>query len=78
MRCATRLASARDRYRSHSAATASPCRVSCAGFSLAASAGVVLILWVCFLVDYPITRDVYFTVATVHVLAEVPFLLRML
>ena len=48
------------------------------GLGLAASAGVVLILWVCFLVDYPITRDVYFTVATLHVLAEVPFLLRML
>ncbi len=45
---------------------------------LAGSAGVVVILWVCFLAAYPVTRDVYFTVATLHVLAEVPFLLRML
>jgi hypothetical protein len=37
---------------------------------------VALVLWVCFLVDYPTTRQVYFTVALLHVLAEVPFLLR--
>jgi hypothetical protein len=48
------------------------------GIGLLASAGIVVILWICFLVDYPVTRDVYFTVATLHVLAEVPFLLRML
>jgi hypothetical protein len=35
-------------------------------------------LWGAFLADYPLTRDVYFTVATLHVLAEVPFLLRLL
>lgn len=34
--------------------------------------------WVGFLADYPLTRDVYFTVAMVHVLAEAPFLLRLL
>jgi hypothetical protein len=45
---------------------------------LTAGAGVVLILWAGFLVDYPVTRDVYFTVALLHVLAEVPFLLRAL
>lgn len=39
---------------------------------------VVLLLWGCFLADYPLTRDVYFTVALLHVLAEVPFLLRSL
>jgi hypothetical protein len=39
---------------------------------------VVLLLWGCFLADYPLTRDVYFTVALLHVLAEVPFLLRAL
>jgi hypothetical protein len=39
---------------------------------------LVLILWGCFLADYPMTRDVYFTVAMLHVLAEVPFLLRAL
>jgi hypothetical protein len=46
--------------------------------ALGASACVVLLLWACFLADYPATRDVYFTVAMVHVLAEVPFLLRSL
>jgi hypothetical protein len=45
---------------------------------LAISAGVVLLLWGCFLADYPTTRDVYFTVAMLHVLAEAPFLLRAL
>jgi hypothetical protein len=39
---------------------------------------VVLGLWACFLANYPLTRDVYFTVALLHVLAEVPFLLRAL
>lgn len=39
---------------------------------------VVLGFWASFLADYPVTRDVYFTVALLHVLAEVPFLLRTL
>jgi hypothetical protein len=39
---------------------------------------VVLVLWSCFLIDYGTTRYVYFVVALLHVLAEVPFLLRML
>jgi hypothetical protein len=39
---------------------------------------IVLVLWGGFLADYPLTRDVYFTCAVVHVLAEVPFLLRAL
>lgn len=39
---------------------------------------VVVVLWACFFVDYPTTRSIYFTVALVHVLAEVPFLLRAL
>ena len=38
---------------------------------------VVVVLWVCFCLDYGTTRHVYFTVAMLHVLAEVPFLLRM-
>jgi hypothetical protein len=38
---------------------------------------VVLVLWVCFALDYGTTRHVYFGVAMLHVLAEVPFLLRM-
>lgn len=38
----------------------------------------VTVLWACFLLDYGTTRYVYFVVALLHVLAEVPFLLRML
>jgi hypothetical protein len=38
----------------------------------------VLLLWFGFSVDYATTRDVYFTVAIAHVLAEAPFLLRTL
>ena len=45
---------------------------------LVVGVGVVLVLWCCFLANYPLTRDVYFTVALLHVLAEVPFLLRAL
>ena len=39
---------------------------------------VVAILWVGFSMDYATTRDIYFTVAIAHVLAEAPFLLKML
>lgn len=42
------------------------------------SAGVVVVLWMLFWANYPLTRDVYFILAMVHVLAEVPFLLRAL
>ena len=45
---------------------------------LCASAILVAALWLCFAADYSTTRDVYFTVATLHVLAEIPFLLRLL
>ena len=45
---------------------------------LAAGGAAVLLLWLCFLADYTTTRDLYFTVAMAHVLAEVPFLLRTL
>jgi len=38
----------------------------------------VTILWVGFAVDYSTTRDIYFTVAIAHVLAEAPFLLKMI
>jgi hypothetical protein len=37
---------------------------------------VMAAFWVGFLVDYPVTRSLYFTVALVHVLAEIPFLVR--
>ena len=39
---------------------------------------LVAVLWFGFSVDYSTTRDIYFTVAIAHVLAEAPFLLRML
>src|SRR5882762_321097 len=39
---------------------------------------VVGLLWFGFSVDYATTRDIYFTVAIAHVLAEAPFLMRML
>jgi hypothetical protein len=45
---------------------------------VALGAVVMLLLWTAFLADYPLTRHVYFTVAMLHVLAEVPFLLRLL
>jgi hypothetical protein len=52
------------------------------GFSrtmmLALGVVVVLILWVGFATDYTTTRDLYFTIAIAHVLAEAPFLLKML
>lgn len=38
----------------------------------------VLGFWAGFVADYPLTRDLYFTVALIHVLAEIPFLLRQL
>ena len=39
---------------------------------------LVAVLWFGFSVDYSVTRDIYFTVAIAHVLAEAPFLLRMI
>jgi hypothetical protein len=39
---------------------------------------LVVVLWAGFSMDYATTRDIYFTVAMAHVLAEAPFLLRML
>lgn len=39
---------------------------------------LVATLWTCFVLDYHTTRYIYFVVALLHVLAEVPFLLRML
>ncbi len=38
-------------------------------------AAAVLLLWGSFSLDYTTTRDIYFTVAMVHVLAEFPFLI---
>jgi len=42
--------------------------------------GIVLtvVLWAGFSVDYSTTRDIYFTLAIAHVMAEAPFLLRMI
>jgi hypothetical protein len=41
---------------------------------LTVGAALVLLLWILFLLDFPTTRAIYFSVAIVHVLAEVPFL----
>jgi hypothetical protein len=46
--------------------------------AIAMGAIIMVALWLGFLADYPLTRDIYFTVAIFHVLAEVPFLLRLL
>jgi hypothetical protein len=45
---------------------------------LLGGAAVVALLWCGFLANYPVTRDLYFTMAMLHVFAEVPFLLRAL
>lgn len=43
---------------------------------LTTSTFAVVVLWVCFAFNYSVTRDVYFTLAMAHVLAEIPFLLK--
>ena len=48
------------------------------GAALAFGVFAAVLLWVGFSVDYATTRDIYFTVAIAHVVAEAPFLLRML
>lgn len=45
---------------------------------MAVSLVIVAALWGGFAVDYTTTRDVYFAVAIAHVLAEFPFLIKML
>jgi len=45
---------------------------------IAAGGLLVVFLWLGFLTDYATTRDLYFTIAMIHVLAEIPFLLRAL
>ena len=45
--------------------------------TLALAVFLVVILWFGFSLDYTTTRDVYFTLAIAHVLAEAPFLLKM-
>ena len=46
--------------------------------AIAVSVIVVAALWFGFAVDYTTTRDVYFAFAIAHVLAEFPFLIKML
>lgn len=46
--------------------------------ALAAGAALVFLLWFGFSVNYAATRDIYFALAIAHVLAEAPFLLRMI
>jgi hypothetical protein len=47
-------------------------------FVMVLGAALTVILWAGFSIDYATTRDIYFTFAMAHVLAEAPFLLRML
>jgi multidrug resistance efflux pump len=49
-----------------------------AGGALAVGLLLVFALWFGFSVDYTTTRDVYFAFAIAHVLAEFPFLVKML
>lgn len=46
--------------------------------ALAVGVLLVILLWAGFAVDYTATRDVYFAFAIAHVLAEFPFLIKML
>lgn len=45
---------------------------------LAVGVFAVLALWIGFAVDYTTTREIYFAIAIAHVLAEFPFLIKML
>jgi hypothetical protein len=45
-------------------------------FVMIAGAVITVALWIGFTLDYATTRDIYFTFAMAHVLAEAPFLLR--
>jgi hypothetical protein len=44
----------------------------------AVGAVIAIALWIGFAVDYTTTRDIYFAMAILHVLAEFPFLIKML
>ena len=46
--------------------------------ALLISLGLLIALWAGFSADYVVTRDVYFAFAIAHVLAEFPFLIKML
>lgn len=48
------------------------------GAALVLGLVIAAVLWAGFIADYALTRDIYFTVAMLHVLAEAPFLLRLL
>ena len=46
--------------------------------ALVLGALAVLVLWAGFAVDYTTTRDIYFALAIAHVMAEFPFLIKMM
>ena len=48
------------------------------GAAIAISLLIVVGLWGGFATDYTTTRDVYFAFAIAHVMAEFPFLIKML
>jgi hypothetical protein len=49
-----------------------------AGAVFIISIGIVVALWAGFTIDYAMTRDIYFAFAIAHVMAEFPFLVKML
>jgi hypothetical protein len=58
-------------------ARASQARQRLVLLALGALAVAVVALWIAFTADYTRARDLYFTIAIVHVLAEVPVVLRL-
>jgi 4-amino-4-deoxy-L-arabinose transferase-like glycosyltransferase len=54
-----------------------PARQRLVRLALGALAVAVVALWLAFTADYTRARDLYFTIAIVHVLAEVPVVLRL-
>ena len=46
--------------------------------ALAIGVLAVVVLWGAFAIDYTTTRDIYFALAVAHVMAEFPFLIKML
>lgn len=54
-----------------------PARRTVAVVAVGVAAAVTVALWIGFGLDYVATRELYFTVAIVHVLAEVPALIRL-
>jgi len=46
--------------------------------AIAIRIGIMIALWIGFSANYVVTRDIYFAFAIAHVMAELPFLIKML